>query len=227
MPAEKHHPAAARNPYLDARREWNERYGSYIARARQWRLLAVLCGGIALVAVAGIAWIGSQSKLVPFLVEVNRNGDAVSGRVATATRPTDDTLIRAVLGAFIENWRTVSVDAGIQQRVIDRTYAHLSSTDPAFNAVNAFYQANNPFERGARETVAVEIRSVLRTSASSLQVEWQEETRDRKGLVTGVARFKAAAVVALSRPTKEEDIMQNPVGLYVKELTWSRELTGS
>ena len=31
--------SAAENdtPYLSARREWNERYGDYIARARNWR----------------------------------------------------------------------------------------------------------------------------------------------------------------------------------------------
>lgn len=227
MTSEKQSAAVLRNPYLDARREWNERYGGYIAQARQWRLVAVCCCAIALLSVAGIAWIGSQSKFVPYLVEVSRRGEAVSGHVAIPTSRTSENLVRAVLGGFIEDWRTVSVDAGIQQRIIDRTYAHLGSADPAFNAVNAFYQANNPFERGANETVAVEIRSVLRTSASSLQIEWQEETRDRKGVVTGVAQYKAAAVIVIAQPAKEDEIMRNPVGLYVKELTWSRVLTGS
>src|SRR3569833_2508447 len=30
------------NPYLDARREWNERYGDYIAQARNWRYAAFI-----------------------------------------------------------------------------------------------------------------------------------------------------------------------------------------
>ena len=37
------------NPYLDARREWNERYGSYIAQARNWRFAAVVALLLALV----------------------------------------------------------------------------------------------------------------------------------------------------------------------------------
>ncbi len=227
MSPEKHTSIAGRNPYLDGRREWNERYGSYIAQARQWRAIAALCSGIALLAVAGVTWIGSQSKLVPYLVEVTRNGNAVTGHVATRTVGVSDDLIRALLAGFIEDWRTVSVDAAIQQRLVDRAYAHLSGADPAFNAVNAYYKANNPFERGGRETVAVEIRSVLRTSASSLQVEWREETRDRKGNVTAIDGYKASAIVLIAVPSKEPEIMQNPVGLYVKELTWSRQLTDS
>ena len=30
------------NPYLAGRREWNERYGDYIARAQSWRAVAIL-----------------------------------------------------------------------------------------------------------------------------------------------------------------------------------------
>ena len=36
------------NPYLAARREWDERYGDHIVRARNWRTMAALCGVIAL-----------------------------------------------------------------------------------------------------------------------------------------------------------------------------------
>ena len=32
------------NPYLDGRQEWLERYGSYISRAAQWRMVAFMVG---------------------------------------------------------------------------------------------------------------------------------------------------------------------------------------
>ena len=31
-----------KNPYLNARQEWLERYGSYISRAAQWRLTTII-----------------------------------------------------------------------------------------------------------------------------------------------------------------------------------------
>src|SRR3569833_3338132 len=53
------------NPYLDARREWNERYGDYIAQARNWRYAAfitlLVCGALAL----GVVWLMTQSRIVP------------------------------------------------------------------------------------------------------------------------------------------------------------------
>lgn len=31
------------NPYLAARREWDERYGNLITRERNWRIMALVC----------------------------------------------------------------------------------------------------------------------------------------------------------------------------------------
>jgi len=62
------------SPYLDARREWNERYGSYIAQARQWRLVALLCVLALIVAVGGAFYFAQRSLLIPYVVEVGREG---------------------------------------------------------------------------------------------------------------------------------------------------------
>ncbi len=64
--------------YLAARREWNERYGDYIAQANNWRLIAIAALGVAAVAVAGNVWQSSQSRVQPFIVEVDKLGDALA-----------------------------------------------------------------------------------------------------------------------------------------------------
>ena len=45
------------NPYLAARREWDERYGDQITRARNWRTMAILCSLTSLVACGGMIWL--------------------------------------------------------------------------------------------------------------------------------------------------------------------------
>ena len=81
--------AAEENPYLAGRREWNERYGDFIARESRWRMLAIICAATTLFSVGGIAWIGSRSKLVPYLVTVDPSGNALVGHLAQQT-PADD-----------------------------------------------------------------------------------------------------------------------------------------
>lgn len=66
------------NPYLNARLEWDERYGGLISRARNWQLMAAGSLAVAVVAVVGIAYVGSQSKIQPFVVVTDQLGSPVA-----------------------------------------------------------------------------------------------------------------------------------------------------
>ena len=66
------------NPdYLAARQEWLERYGSYIAQARNWRIAALSAIGIAALFGAGMVYEADRVHVVPYVVEVDKLGKAV------------------------------------------------------------------------------------------------------------------------------------------------------
>src|SRR5262249_62419047 len=85
------------NPYLVARREWDERYGSLITRAKNWRLVAILCAAIGLVQAGGMIWLSIRSKIVPYVVAVDSLGRQVAVGVVEETSAADDRLKRAAL----------------------------------------------------------------------------------------------------------------------------------
>src|SRR2546421_10039315 len=87
-------------PYLAARREWNERYGDYIARARNWRRAAFAALAVSGVLSVGTVWQASQSKVVPYVVEVDKLGDAVPVGRADRAAPADLRGGRAELAAW-------------------------------------------------------------------------------------------------------------------------------
>ncbi|MBE7358890.1 conjugal transfer protein TrbF, partial [Campylobacter sp. RM11302] len=62
------------NPYLNAKREWLERYGDYISHARNWQIVAILSIIVTIISVSYIGYIGSQNKLIPYIVEVDKLG---------------------------------------------------------------------------------------------------------------------------------------------------------
>ena len=70
------------NPYLAARREWDERYGEFITRARNWRTMAAISGLVALVATSGMVWLSASSRVVPFVVLVDSLGRPVASGLA-------------------------------------------------------------------------------------------------------------------------------------------------
>lgn len=70
--------SANNNPYLNARREWDDRYGDALSRARNWRVAAIIALGVAGVSVAGVAYINAQSKVQPFVVAIDTLGNPIA-----------------------------------------------------------------------------------------------------------------------------------------------------
>ena len=70
------------NPYLAARREWDERYGEFITRARNWRTMAVISALVALVATGGMLWQSARSRVIPFVVLVDSLGRPIASGLA-------------------------------------------------------------------------------------------------------------------------------------------------
>jgi type IV secretion system protein TrbF len=115
------------NPYLAARREWDERYGDFITRARNWRTMAVISGLVALVATGGMVWLSARSHVIPFVVLIDNLGRPVASGLAEQASVGDDRLRRAVIQDWVENLRMVTTDGIAQRKAIDRVYAHIAS----------------------------------------------------------------------------------------------------
>src|SRR5579863_4184295 len=73
------------NPYLAARKEWDERYGEFITRARNWRTVALISGLVALLATGGLVWLTARSHVIPFVVLIDSLGRPVASALAEQT----------------------------------------------------------------------------------------------------------------------------------------------
>ena len=108
------------NPYINAREEWLERYGSYISRAAQWRMAAFMALLIAGLSITGNVIQARQVKTVPYIVEVDNLGKAAVVARADRASATPKRLIQSSIAACISDWRTVTADVELQRRMIER-----------------------------------------------------------------------------------------------------------
>jgi type IV secretion system protein TrbF len=212
------------NPYVEARREWNERYGDYIQQAQHWRTLAIVSGLVALISVIGVVYIGSQNKVIPYVVEVDKLGAVAAISRADTPASVDARVVQAYLARFVADWRTVTIDRHAQKSAIDRVYSMLPSSSVALSKLNEYFKANNPFTLAAKRSVNVSVTNLLPLSDRTWQVEWQEVTRDPRGDIQSNVRMKVSIIVGITPPTDEGQIVINPLGVYVTDLNWSRQL---
>lgn len=212
------------NPYLAARLEWNERYGGFVKAANTWRIVAVVSLTMALIGTSYALYQSTQVKLVPYIVEVDRLGTPASAGFPEQIDYADPRVVRAMLGAFVASFKSITPDAVVQKQYIDRTYALLRTTDPSTEKVNAWFRGANPFEKARTVTVSIEINNVVALSNQSYQIDWTEFERDRQGKELATRRFRGIATVTLSPPLDEATIRLNPIGLYVRDFDWTAQL---
>ena len=216
--------------YHNGRHEWNSIVGMLFAKNRIWQIVALFCLIITIAAVGGIIHIGSQSKFIPYVVEVDKLGQAAVVRIADRTSPIDGRVVHAQLASFIADARTVTPDVDLQKRAIFNVYAMLSPDDAATNKMNEWLNGkenDNPFVRAEKVTVSVEISSVLEQSPETWQVEWLENVRTRDGQPVESFRMRALIQIFVAAPTVEttmDEIQRNPLGLFVKDFNWSKQI---
>ncbi|MBD9444916.1 MULTISPECIES: conjugal transfer protein TrbF [unclassified Rhizobium] len=212
------------NPYLVARQEWSERYGSYVKAAAAWRTVGILALAMAVTGFGYALYLSTQVRLVPYIVEVDKLGTSVTAGFPEQIEYADARVVRAALGNFVTSFRSITPDAVVQKQYIDRTYALLRTSDPSTQKVNGWFRGNSPFEKAKTSTVAIEVNNIVALSQQTYQIDWTEYERDRKGKETGTRRFRGIATVALTAPQDEAIIRVNPIGLYVRDFDWTAQL---
>lgn len=202
-----------------ARATWDERLGSTVANARNWRLACFSALGIALLAVGGITWIGGQSKIQPYALAIQ--GDNVLPMPAMQ-RLSDTQLQRLYAQSirdFIESSRTVVMDVQAQKNLVMRAYRYLRPQTPAHTQLTSRFKNEPPFARAEKELVKIEINSVLPIADAdhAWQVEWTETISDRTGTIHkgGVKHFKASVLTEVVTPTTRQAVNANPLGFYI------------
>src|SRR5712672_437282 len=92
-------------PYQKAAQVWDERIGSARVQAKNWRLMAfgslMLSAGLAI----GLVWQSARGSITPWVVEVDRLGQAQRVAPASTDYQPTDAQIAYHLARFIEDVR--------------------------------------------------------------------------------------------------------------------------
>jgi type IV secretory pathway TrbF-like protein len=208
-------------PYQRAGQVWDERIGSARVQAMNWRLaffaMLALSGGLA----AGLVWQSARGTVTPWVVQVDRLGQAQAVAPAvTDYRPTD-TQIAWHLARFIEEVRGIPADPVVLRQ--DWLEAYNYVTDKGALALNDYARTNDPFSKIGKAQVAVDVSSVIRASDNSFRVEWVERHYVDDALAA-TERWSAILTIVVQTPTDADRLKKNPLGVYVHSLNWSKEL---
>lgn len=208
-------------PYQRASQVWDERIGSARIQARSWRYACFGALGLSAALTGGIIWQNARGTIVPWVVEVDKLGEARVVAPADAGFSPSDPQIAFHLARFIEHVRAIPDDAIVVRQNWLRAYDFAS--DKGALALNDYARSNDPFALIGREQVAVDVTSVIRASPRSFRVAWVER-RYRDGALAETSRWTAILGTTVQAPNNPDALTRNPLGIFVTSINWSKEL---
>jgi type IV secretory pathway TrbF-like protein len=199
------------------RREWNERYGTYIEGARQWRFAAL---GLLLtnaISVWACVQMASHSKVEPYVVEVDQLGESIAVRRLAPAPPPTVAEIKSTIARWIVDVRSVSTDVKVEQTWGADALNHTDSQGQAVSKLDDWYRgANNSVKRSKNETIGVEIDSVSQIGDElSYEADFREHHYTMNGNPPAVTYWRGTFRMKTNAPHDDKTILGNPRGVYV------------
>jgi type IV secretory pathway TrbF-like protein len=221
---------AHETPYLATRLKWRSEVERAFASARTWQVIGMAGMLAGLGAVGGLIYLASQPRFTPYVVEVDKLGEAVAVRPAERAGQADPRVIRAFLASWVASARQITPDIALQGQAVVRVYAMLRMRDPAKLKIDEWWNPEKkdryPYSRAATEAVNVQVSTPQPIAGDAWQVDWTETVRDRDGaLKEPPAKWRAILNIyttPLNQGVTEEDLQGNPFGIYVLDFNWSR-----
>jgi type IV secretion system protein VirB5 len=208
-------------PYQKAAQVWDERIGSARVQAKNWRLMAFgslfLSAGLA----GGLVWQSARGTVVPWVVQVDKLGEAQAMAPATADYQPADPQIAWYLARFIEEVRSIPADPIVVRQNWLRAYDFTTTAGAA--ALNDYARADDPFAKLGKQQIAVDVSSVIRASPDSFRVAWVQH-RYQDGTLAATERWTAILTVVVQPPRDADHLRRNPLGIFINAINWSKEL---
>ncbi len=230
--AESAQPAHADgNPFLAARTEFMNAFGDLAKGKRNWQLTAyALMGLLALVTLADVR-LAASSRIVPYVVQVDRLGQVVTVGPAEDLKQPDQRLLASELARFLRAIRTIlpATAAAGQAEMLRRGYAFVGPAASSF--LNDYFAQpeHDPRLLGLRLTRQVDVASVLRVPNSDVwRLQWTETERSTQaGGLTRTVAWESYLTVQLIPPTTPERLQDNPLGLSITSVSWTQVAGGA
>ena len=209
-------------PWIRAEYQHNDRSLRLAAHAKNWQMMAFMSMAIAALSAGGAIYLGSQSKFVPLIVEVDKLGQTVAVRSLTGQDAVTDSsrLVYREMFDLIENLRTVTTDRLANNQRLSQGFSRLKNA--SYNYVREELRKAPPNEIGTTKSVQVKVKTALKMAGKSWQIDWEEVSFGLNGEQIGKEVWRATLQYDLLPSGDEQSIRTNPIGFTVSDLSWQK-----
>ena len=208
----------SKNPYMNAKFEWNERYSSFIKEIKIWRTLSFSLMIALIICIIGFVLLSNKSRITAFYVQTDKLGKPIVIEKVDPTTNLNSSVVAYQLAEFVTQVRTVTTDGKLKKMWM--LSAQKYSSDVTWNTLQEYWAINPPDKISQVMNISVVVDSVLPiASTESWELTWTE-TASKNGETVGSTKWRGIFNIGLKTVKKEQEFIQNPTGLLIKSVNW-------
>lgn len=212
-------------PFNRASRIWDNRIGEARVQAYNWRLFALGAMAVCIVLAIGLVIQSTKSTVKPYIVQVNSDGVAQTiGMAQEQKYVPHKSEIKYFLAQFVTKIRSMPLDLVLAKQHYSEAYAFL--TQSAATQLQEYYaKEGDPSQLLGKQALSVTIKNVLPQTKDTYQILWTEDAYKLDGTLLDSYKMTGSFSIVIEEPKDEKDLYINPLGIYIRNFSWSRDLT--
>jgi len=204
------------NPYIEARKEFNDRYGDLARGKRNWQIAALFLVVTVCVLGTALSVVAMQHQVQPYILEVDEHG-AYRGVGAMPSATPDELMVKRHLQEWVRHARMVVSDYRAQDQYLELAYASVQGQ--ARTALSEWHESHPAKERSRTETVLVQPKEPFVLTDTTYQLRWTEVSYNRVG-TSRSTEHDAIVEVGIVPPNNDAELARNPLGIRIVHLDW-------
>lgn len=173
--------------------------------------------------VSSLIYQSNKSVMVPWVVEKDPNGNAVAIGMAKQTNYIPQEKEKQYfIERFIRDSRNITFDSVKAKEQFTAAFA--LTTQATRNKLGEEIRKENIAGRIGQETTQLQMISNVQQSPDTYQVRWTEEVFNHDGTLKEKYNMVGSFTVEVNGVKDENQWRLNPLGIYIKNFSWAREL---
>lgn len=210
--------------YEKAKEELFDFYAQQSKRIMTYKILAFLLIGLTTVSTLSCVYLARTSKLIPYVIEVDKVGEAKAIRRAEQQYVPKEMENRYFLRDIVIKMRTIPRD----NVLFSRNFQQLSY----FLSAPMLKKHENTLLREDTNELAKQLisRDVIINSFNKLpnvkdtyQIKWTEKMFSAEGEEINTSNFTGLFKIIIEQPKEIDEININPLGIIVEDFSLSKE----
>jgi type IV secretion system protein VirB5 len=203
---------------------WQGQFTKLISERDGWKKGFFLAMFFCLILVACLIYVCSKSSVIPYVIEVDsQTGMARNVGVAKEGQYSPkDAEIKHFVGQFVEKVRAIPTDKVVYDD--NWIYAKKVMTSNAASKMSQLISNDAMLKDGfGKLTVLPQVINVLPVTKDTYQVRWSEEYFVPNRGVQETHIMTGLFTIQFGKPTNEQDLYRNPLGIFINDFSWSSE----